>query len=484
MDSLEDITDTLVFDEPTSIFDDSNTANDFVITCLHLIDEFVFMDPDIINDKEVVDIIFDELQELIYEQFSDEINTFFCDTIMNDIDELLDESINIYFVSMYPEKYIKLPDTEKTIAEFMEAQNSDSQDSDFLDARIKYLKEFPQPTQRTEEWYAFRHNLITASNAHKAMDSQSAINQLIYEKCQPLKTGNEEEDLKMTNTKSPLHWGQKYEPVSVMVYEDKYDTKVDDFGCIKHSHYDFLGASPDGIIVNKDSERYGRMLEIKNVVSREITGIPKKEYFIQMQLQMEVCELNKCDFLETKFVEYPGQTAYLEDTIVNDCLDMTVAKDKKLKGIMIQFHAHEGKIFYAYKPLNVKTIEEINIWENEVLSKYQSEPYNYVYLSFIYWKLDVFSCILVLRNQEWFKNNIKQLENVWRIIEKERITGYEHRAPNKKPRKEKDAASLITVSKDLTHYGFGLSLNSPALSQPTPPQSGCLLKFNKINKLP
>jgi hypothetical protein len=41
-----------------------------------------------------------------------------------------------------------------------------------------------------------------------------------------------------------------------------------------------------------------------------------------------------------------------------------------------------------------------------------------------------------LRNKEWFKNSISQIENVWKIIEEERITGYTHRAPNKKVKKE------------------------------------------------
>jgi hypothetical protein len=49
-----------------------------------------------------------------------------------------------------------------------------------------------------------------------------------------------------------------------------------------------------------------------------------------------------------------------------------------------------------------------------------------------HWKLEKLSCVLVLRNKSWFKNNIQSLENVWKIIEKERITGYEHRAPNRK----------------------------------------------------
>ena len=91
----------------------------------------------------------------------------------------------------------------------------------------------------------------------------------------------------MVNTNTTLHWGQKYEPVSILLYETMYDTQIEDFGCIQHPLHTFLGASPDGINVDSSSERYGRMLEIKNIVNREINGIPKKEYWIQMQQQME-----------------------------------------------------------------------------------------------------------------------------------------------------------------------------------------------------
>jgi len=55
-----------------------------------------------------------------------------------------------------------------------------------------------------------------------------------------------------------------------------------------------------------------------------------------------------------------------------------------------------------------------------------------VWIKNIYWKLEKLSCVLVLRNKEWFKNNVEQIEKIWKIIEEERITGYEHRAPNKK----------------------------------------------------
>ena len=103
---------------------------------------------------------------------------------------------------------------------------------------------------------------------------------------------------------SPMHWGQKYEPVSVMLYEKRFQTKVDDFGCIQHRDYKCIGASPDGIVTDAKSERYGRMLEIKNIVNREIDGNPLKAYWIQMQIQLETCDLEYCDFLETRIKEY------------------------------------------------------------------------------------------------------------------------------------------------------------------------------------
>ena len=197
---------------------------------------------------------------------------------------------------------------------YPDARILEEPDYNYIEEQLKYLRNMPQPAQRTNEWYQFRHNLITASNAYKAFESQATKNQLIYEKCQPLQSENEDEEHKLVNVNTTLHWGQKYEPVSVMIYEDKYSTTVEDFGCIEDHEYSFLGASPDGIITDVKSERYGRMLEIKNIVNREIDGIPKKEYWIQMQLQMKVCELEECDFLETRFVEYADLTAFEEDT--------------------------------------------------------------------------------------------------------------------------------------------------------------------------
>ena len=180
-----------------------------------------------------------------------------------------------------------------------------------LRKKVAYLQQIPQPEQRTKEWYEFRYKHLTASNIWKTFISESTRNQLIFEKCQPLNT----EKFNYVSLTSPMHWGQKYEPVSVELYEHIYNAKVSDFGCIPHRTLDFLAASPDGIVTEEGSLRYGRMLEVKNIVNREINGIPKMEYWVQMQVQMEVCELNECDFLETRFIEYASLAEYEADTI-------------------------------------------------------------------------------------------------------------------------------------------------------------------------
>ena len=45
-----------------------------------------------------------------------------------------------------------------------------------------------QPEQRTNEWYIFRYNLITASNAFKIFGSDAKRNEIICEKCADFST--------------------------------------------------------------------------------------------------------------------------------------------------------------------------------------------------------------------------------------------------------------------------------------------------------
>uniref|UniRef100_A0A6C0LYZ4 YqaJ viral recombinase domain-containing protein n=1 Tax=viral metagenome TaxID=1070528 RepID=A0A6C0LYZ4_9ZZZZ len=280
-----------------------------------------------------------------------------------------------------------------------------------IDAKLAHIRGKPQPDQRTPEWYTFRHNLLTASNAWKAFESQACMNQLIYEKCKPLLQCGQEKEY--VNTASPLHWGQKYEPVSRMIYEHLYKTKVADFGCLQHDTHAFLGASPDGINVDPASQRYGRMLEIKNIVNRDITGIPKKEYWIQMQLQMETADLNECDFLETQFVEE------------GDDDDPRDPPKALMTGTIIYF-MKDGRPHYEYEPIGSKP----EAWFSEAMERNQA----HTWMKTIHWRLESMSCVLVLRNKFWFRHAIRVLDGLWKTVECERNdpAGYEHRAPKRR----------------------------------------------------
>ena len=303
---------------------------------------------------------------------------------------------------------------------------------DKIRKKIEFLDSVYQPEQRTPEWYQHRHGLITASSVWKVFGSQSTQNQLIYEKCAPIDV----EKYNKVNTESPLHWGQKYEQLSKDLYEMLNGTKIREFGCIKHPNpeYYFIGASPDGINVCPLSRLYGRMLEIKNVVSREITGTPKEDYWIQMQIQMEVCRLPECDFLETKFLEYEDEHAFDSDSNKeNDEIKWNYNVEGKRRGVIVYFIKND-KPFYEYAPLTITSKSQFDQWFEKMMQSYDG----ITWIKNIYWRLEVYSCVLVLRDKVWFNGAIPKIQELWKTVEIEKITGYEHRAPKRRIVKKND----------------------------------------------
>jgi putative phage-type endonuclease len=295
-----------------------------------------------------------------------------------------------------------------------------------LRKQINILKNILQAEQKSDEWYIFRRSTLTASNIYKIFMNDYTQSQLIIEKSEPIDINK----FKVTNLDSPLHWGQKYEPVSILYYEHINNTKVTQFGCIPHANYSYIAASPDGIVCDESSNLYGRMIEIKNVVSREINSIPKMEYWIQMQLQMEVCNLNECDFLETKFTQYLNEEEYLEDV-----------SSSLYRGFIMQFYFN-NEVHYEYPPFTLNNIhsDEYNIWTAEQLKKNSNKKY----VSNIYWKLEVISCILVLRNNLWFKNALPYIEIFWNNLVQERDSGDYKLRLSKKQKMKSEHEKMIS----------------------------------------
>ena len=407
---IQNINTNLTYFSNSDSEDDDNyeEIDNLIESACHIIDDSINQNPNELSNPKFEDILKQHVENILCEQLKECIEE---SKIYYILENVYNVAHNTYFSNIMPYRsYIttfirKIPKIEN------------------MKKKIEYLKSKPQPDQRTNEWYLRRYNMITASNAWKTLDSQSNINSIIYEKCVPLDTSKNDS----LNTSTAFHWGHKYEPLSVMYYEYKYKTIVEDYGCIGHDDYPFLGASPDGINVDCNSYRYGRMLEIKNPVNRELTGIPKKEYWIQMQLQMSVCKLNECDFLETKFFEYNSYNDFLADSSLNNNL---LSKEGEKKGMFMYFNGSNGSPKYIYPPTNLN-FEELELWEQT-----QLENTDLMWIRNVYWKLEILSCVLVCRNKQWFNEAVKKIGELWRIIESERISGYEHRAPTKRAKSE------------------------------------------------
>ena len=474
------LTDILhLIDAPPNAF----KTDEFTETLLHLMDEYITLYPSAITDPDFHDTMVVQIKELALQQFSHEI--FFKEQETEELEDVIEEVADIFYESIMP---VRSHDESIVLKELTK--------EDIVARRnqIRHLESKPQPTQRTSEWYKFRHNLITASSAYKVFQSDSLRNQLIYEKCQPLtqistettadetKVVNVNTNTKPVNVDSPLHWGQKYEPISVMLYEEMYETKIQDFGCIQHETYPCLGASPDGINVDDSNPRYGRMLEIKNIVNRVIDGVPKTEYWIQMQLQMETCGLDECDFLETRFAEFESVEEYYAvldanryyselsssdydtDTDTDTVIKPGVSKSKSqyTKYGVIMYFTEGNRPIYKYAPLHIgvdKTAFEM--WESQQME--EQSLLNRTWIRNIYWKVEELSCVLVERNQRWFQDNIGRIENVWKTIEIERETGYSHRAPRRR----------VTKSRPRTGSESGNENNHLLLN------NGCFLNISK-----
>ena len=298
------------------------------------------------------------------------------------------------------------------------ARNMEKED---IKNTISIVNSAPVQKQRSMEWYMIRNNLFSASNIWKLFSTESQYNSLIYEKCKGFDVQKvDNQDLLAVN---PRNWGIKYEPLTIMLYEYKNGTCVNtNYGCIPHPSLP-IGASPDGIVCDESSPKYGHLVEIKNIFNRDIDGIPSEEYWIQIQTQLEVCRLEICDFVETRFKEFESYNQYCDDT------------DHEYKGITLFFIprqlSEECESMYQYMPIELgkESIETQYKWIENMINNLIG---THILYQTSYWYLDEYSCVEVIRNDLWFTNAIPIIEKSWEVVLKERVEGYEHRAPQKR----------------------------------------------------
>ena len=101
--------------------------------------------------------------------------------------------------------------------------------------------------QNTDDWYSRRTKMITASNAGCILNYSNinSIDDLINQK----KSG-ERIDNKYTKH------GTYFEKHAKKYFEQINNVKVFDIGLVIHKKYPYIGASPDGVFMDKNNKLY------------------------------------------------------------------------------------------------------------------------------------------------------------------------------------------------------------------------------------
>jgi len=170
----------------------------------------------------------------------------------------------------------------------------------------------PQTTQHSADWYSQRRNRLTASEFSQILDGRRGA--LMRQKVNPpaegaatdrpfsTPVGIAQEDGNMNATT----WGHRFESVVRDIYEQELagpGNVCDSLGRFTHQRIPWISASPDGIVLK--GPLAGRLLEIKAPKSRQPGDFVPPEYYVQMQIQMEVCDLDVVDFVEAQFAQRP-----------------------------------------------------------------------------------------------------------------------------------------------------------------------------------
>lgn len=255
--------------------------------------------------------------------------------------------------------------------------------------------------QRTEGWLKRRHDFITGSIVAHAIGlmGPAARHNLLLEKASY-------GEYRSFNGGYHTHYGNRYEPVSNAIYSYRTGRKINMFGLIPHNKVEFLGASTDGVTNNN------RNIEIKSLSSRIINGKIKKEYYHQMQMQMECLGLQVTDFIETSCSEFANKEEF--DT----AFVLTKSKKTPEKGCMIElYNSAAAALEYIYSPMEYcQDLAAMNHWiseQDEIIALRE----DVVFVREIYWKLDVYSCIEVKKEKGWLTTYQPKLEEFWHDVQ-------------------------------------------------------------------
>ncbi len=302
-----------------------------------------------------------------------------------------------------------------------------TQDLDNIDNILKIIDSHPSHQQRSQEWYHFRWERLTASDLAKAIGEKGDKSrlELLYQKSISLENYIKQRESFSLGGQAAIQHGICFEPVATALYEWKNKLEVKEYGCLPHLYINYLAASPDGICISRDTNPnyHGRMLEIKCPYSRTITGIPKVEYYMQVQLQLEVCDLEYCDFLECDIRTYSGMRDFLDDSPKGE-VSYCFNSSGKRKGVLYEYtEKGSNSLKYKYCPLEL-TNDQVSQWIRNTKEEIISNP-NFCPVGCRYWWIEEYNTTLIKREPTYFECLKSKLNDFWNLVLHYRKNGLE-----------------------------------------------------------
>ena len=265
------------------------------------------------------------------------------------------------------------------------------------------LRNTVQPEQRSEEWYSQREEQITASVFGK-LKSIASQRTLAFQKATKIRERPQPRK-KHVSSGAACEWGVLFEEVCRKVYEHLcVGAVVEEFGLLPHRTFPFIGASPDGICNEHSSDEYvGRLVEFKAPYSRKlIYNTVPEEYLAQMQGQLEVTQLDCCDYLECVFQKETKEEAHARKECATHLQGV-----QGLQGFIVQPF---GQSNCLYGPVN-------DITDTTLGAIVATNHLTHEHVNVMYWFLEDYQKVSVRRNSEWFSTNLfPQLETTYTLL--------------------------------------------------------------------
>jgi len=359
---------------------------------------------ELLESENILETEYTEAKELIHVTLSCAYDDIY-DKNMADqvIEELLKNKQHIYELNNIQEPHhhefkvlVDVDDSEKN------ESVSCGDDLPYENRLIEFKNRELSGDQRTQEWLNQRNNYITASVVASAslLMGKVAYNNLLLEK-------GSKGQFKTFFGNIHTHHGNQFEPVTNDIYCYRNNTKIHEFGLIPHKTVPFLGASTDGVTNEL------RNIEIKSLTSRVINGKVKKEYYHQMQLQMECLSLDVTDFLEAKYYQYSCKEDFFEDFYYESSDSEQVEKGVMLELINLQSRELE----YIYSPIELYTNDKALMdWLDNTAIAVAARD-DVMFVREVYWRLDEYSCIEVKKDPQWLPTHYPQLKQFWDEVE-------------------------------------------------------------------